>query len=120
LFLPLALGGVWFWMQRSQPNAVLHLQPTIRTEPPGALVVLGDQAKKIPATFEDLEPRKYNLRIMSPGYEPIDAAVDLTGKRSVNPPSFHLVRSKGRLEIQSEPRGAQFSIRSEDGQVSRE
>jgi hypothetical protein len=31
-----------------------------------------------------------------------------------------LVRSKGALEIQSEPPGAQFSIRSEDGQISRE
>jgi serine/threonine protein kinase len=115
-----ALGGVWLWVQRAQPNADLHLQTTIRTEPPGALVVLGDHVQKSPATFEDLEPRKYNLRIMSPGYEPIEAAVDLTGKRSLNLPSFHLARSKGRLEIQSEPPGAQFSIRSEDGQVSRE
>jgi eukaryotic-like serine/threonine-protein kinase len=118
--LAVALGGVWFWMHRAQPSADLHLETTIRTEPPGALVVLGDHAQKSPATFEDLEPRKYNLRIMSPGYEPIEAAVDLTGKRSVNPPSFHLVRSKGGLEIQSEPPGAQLSIRSEDGQVSRE
>ena len=57
---------------------------------------------------------------MSPGYEPIEAAVDLSSRRPVNPPPFHLARSKGRLEIQSEPPGAQFSIRSEDGQVSRE
>jgi formylglycine-generating enzyme required for sulfatase activity len=35
-------------------------------------------------------------------------------------PAFHLVRSKGALEIQSEPPGAQFSIRSEDGQVARD
>ncbi|PYL36800.1 MAG: hypothetical protein DMF34_12520, partial [Verrucomicrobia bacterium] len=67
--LAIALGGVWFWLQRSQPNTELHLQTTIRTEPPGALVVLGDHAQKSPATFEDLEPRKYNLRIMTPGYE---------------------------------------------------
>src|SRR5437588_11581 len=104
--LAIAIAGFWFWSARSQPTTDLHLQTTIRTEPPGALVVLGDHAEKSPATFEDLEPRKYNLRIMSPGYEPIEAAVDLTGKRSVNPPSFHLVRSKGGLEIQSEPPGA--------------
>jgi formylglycine-generating enzyme required for sulfatase activity len=33
---------------------------------------------------------------------------------------FRLVRSKGALEIQSDPPGAQFSIRSADGQISRE
>lgn len=118
--LAIAGTGVWFWLHRPQPNLDLHLQTTIRTEPAGALVVLGDHAEKSPATFEDLEPRKYNLRIMSPGYEPVESAVDLSGKRPVNPPAFHLVRSKGALEIQSEPSGAQFSIRSEDGQISRE
>src|SRR5207244_9209227 len=67
----------------------------------------------------DLEPRKYNLRIMSPGYEPVESAVDLSAKRSFDPAAFRLLRSKGALEIQSEPPGVQFSIRSEDGQVSR-
>jgi len=112
--------GAWFWFYRPQPNLDLHLQTVIRTDPPGALVVLGDHAQKSPATFADLEPRKYNLRIMNPGYEPVDSTVDLSSKRPVNPPAFRLMRSKGALEIQSEPTGAQFSIRSEDGQISRE
>ncbi|PYL54046.1 MAG: hypothetical protein DMF29_07140 [Verrucomicrobia bacterium] len=68
--LAIAVGAVWLWFARTQPNLDLHLQTTIRTEPVGALVVLGDHAEKSPATFEDLEARKYNLRIMSPGYEP--------------------------------------------------
>jgi hypothetical protein len=117
--LVVAVAGVWFWLNHPQPNVGLHLQMTVRTEPPGALVVLGDHAQKSPATFADLEPRKYNLRIMSPGYEPVESAVDLSGKRSFDPPPFRLVRSKGALEIQSEPAGAQFSIRSQDGVVSR-
>ncbi len=119
--LAIAIGVVWFWFARASPDGGfdLQLQTTIRTEPPGALVVLGDHAQKSPSTFEDLEPRKYNLRIMNPGYEPVESAIDLTAKRPVNPPVFHLVRSKGALEIQSEPPGAQFSIRSEDGQISR-
>src|SRR5437773_10557273 len=115
----LVIAGIGFWLNRSQPNSDLHLQTTIRTEPAGALVVLGDHAQKSPATFADLEPRKYNLRIMSPGYEPVESAVDLSAKRSFDPPAFRLLRSKGALEIQSEPPGAQFSIRGEDGQVSR-
>ncbi len=118
--LAIAVAGVWFWQQREQPNLDLHLLTTIRTEPTGALVVLGDHAQKSPATFADLEARKYNLRIMSPGYEPVESAIDLGGKRSFDPPAFRLVRSKGALEIQSDPPGAQFSIRSADGQFSRE
>src|SRR5205085_12555034 len=112
LLVVLALAGIGFWLSRAQLSVDVHLQTTIRTEPAGALVVLGDHAQKSPATFTDLEPRKYNLRVMSPGYEPVDSAVDLSGKRSFDPPVFHLARSKGALEIQSDPPGAQFSIQS--------
>jgi hypothetical protein len=59
----------------------LHLRATVRTDPPGALVRLGDHAEKSPAAFDELEPRKYKLRIMSPGYEPIETIVDLVGKK---------------------------------------
>jgi eukaryotic-like serine/threonine-protein kinase len=118
LLLLLAIAGVGFWLSRSRPSVDLHLQTTIRTEPTGALVVLGDHAQKSPATFADLEPRKYSLRIMSPGYEPVETSVDFKRKHSVDLPSFRLVRSRGGLRIQSEPPGAQFSLRSEDGQIS--
>src|SRR5438046_10343163 len=96
--LAVAAGAVWFWMQHPQPNLDLHLQTTIRTEPPGALVVLGDHAEKSPATFEDLEPRKYSLRIMSPGYDPVEPAVDLTAKRPVETPAFRLFPSNCSLQ----------------------
>jgi serine/threonine protein kinase len=120
LTLALAIAVIGLWPNRSQPTADLHLQTTIRTEPAGALVVLGDHAQKSPATFADLEPRKYNLRVMSPGYDPVETSVDFTRKQSLDLPPFRLVRSKGALQIQSEPSGAQFSLRSEDGQISRE
>jgi len=102
----IATAGFWFWWARSQPTTDLHLQTTIRTEPPGALVVLGDHAEKSPATFEDLEP--------------IETSADFSAKRPLELPPFRLVRSKGALEIKSEPPGAQFLIRSEDGQISRD
>jgi eukaryotic-like serine/threonine-protein kinase len=118
--LVLATAGIGFWLSRAQPSADLHLQTTIRTEPGGALVVLGDHAQKSPATFADLEPRKYNLRIMSPRYEPVETSVDFRRKHALDLPPFRLVRSKGALQIQSEPPGTQFWIKSEDGQISRE
>ena len=118
--LAIAAAGIYFWWQYQRPSGGLHLQTTVRTDPAGALVVLGDHAEKSPATFQDLEPRKYNLRIMAPGYDPIETVVDLGATRAPALQPFHLVRSKGALEIKSEPAGAQFSIRSEDGQVSRQ
>src|SRR5256714_7143796 len=39
--LALAGAGVWFWLQRPQATSGLHLQTIVRTEPSGALVVLG-------------------------------------------------------------------------------
>ena len=120
LLLVLSIAGIGFWLNRSQPSVDLHLQTTIRTDPAGALVVLGDHAQKSPATFADLEPRRYNLRIMAPGYEPVETSVDFGRKHSLDLPPFRLVRSKGALQIQSEPSGAQFWIKSEDGQISRE
>jgi len=54
----LLVAAIGFWLKQSQPDADLHLQTTIRTEPDGALVVLGDHAQKSPATLADLEPRK--------------------------------------------------------------
>ncbi len=57
---------------------------------------------------------------MSPGYDPVEMSVDFRRKRSLDLPAFRLVRSKGALQIQSEPPGAQFQVKSEDGQISRE
>jgi serine/threonine protein kinase len=118
----LAIGAAafWFYSQRGGTSAEMHLKTTIRTDPSGALVILGDHAEKSPATFEDLDQRKYRLRIMSPGYDPIETTVDLGALRTPQPSEFHLVRSKGSLQIESDPTGAQFSLRSEDGQISRE
>ena len=118
--LVLLVAAIGFWLKLSQQGADLHLQTTIRTEPTGALVVLGDHAQKSPATFGDVEPRRYNLRIMSPGYEPVETSVDFRRKQLPDLPPFRLVRSKGALQIRSEPPGAQFSLQSEGGQVLRD
>ena len=115
-----AAAAAALWWRFHQPITVdLHLRTTIRTEPAGALVVLGDHAERSPATFEDLEPRRYRLRVMSPGFDPVETTVDLSGRNSLDLPVLRLNRSKGRLQIVSEPAGAHFTIRSEDGLVAR-
>jgi eukaryotic-like serine/threonine-protein kinase len=108
------------WSRSRAPAPIdLNLQTTIRTEPVGALVLLDDHAKKSPATFNELESRKYKLRVMSPGYDPIETLLDLGSRKSVEPSVFHLARSKGALDVESNPPGAQFTLRSEDGEISR-
>src|SRR5207237_2263615 len=82
--LVIGAAGLWFWSQQAASNSDVHLRTTIRTDPPGALVVLGDHAERSPATFDELEPRIYKLRVMSPGYEPVETTVNLSGKRSVD------------------------------------
>lgn len=114
------LGALLFWLKPAQPTVDLNLQTTVQTDPPGAHVLLGDQVKKSPATFQELEPRKYKLRIMSPGYDPIETRLDFTGNTSFELPVYRLTRSQGAAEIQTEPAGTQFTLRSEDGQISRD
>jgi eukaryotic-like serine/threonine-protein kinase len=118
----LLIAGIVFstwWRSRVPASSDVSLQTTIRTEPQGALVLLDDHAKKSPATFNELEPRKYKLRVMSPGYDPIETLLDLGSRKSVEAPVFRLARSKGALNVESDPAGAQFNLRSEDGQISR-
>src|SRR6266496_4280123 len=118
----LLIAGIAFsiWSRsRSPAISDLNLHVTIRAEPPDALVLLEDHIKKSPATFDELEPRKYKLRVMSPGYDPIETIIDLSNRKSFEPLVFRLARSKGALDVESDPPGAQFSLSSEDGQISR-
>jgi eukaryotic-like serine/threonine-protein kinase len=118
----LLIAGIAFTIWSRSPGPAmpdLNLQVTIRTEPPGALVLLEDHIKKSPTTFDELEPRKYKLRIMTPGYDAIETIIDLGSGKSFEPPVFRLARSKGALDVQSDPPGAQFSLSSDDGQISR-
>jgi hypothetical protein len=119
--LVMAVGLFLFWLNRSpSPRADLHLQATVQTEPPGAMVLLGDHVQSSPATFDDLEPRKYKLRIMNAGYDPIETVLDLSGRKSPGQRLFRLSRSKGALELECDPAGAHFTLRSENGEVVRE
>lgn len=118
----LAAAGVFLlWFSRSAPpTSDVHLQATIQTDPPGAMVLLGDHVQPSPATFNDLEPRKYRLRVMSAGYDPIETTLDLNGKKSSEPHFFRLSRSKGTLDLTSDQSGTHFTLRSEDGEILRD
>jgi formylglycine-generating enzyme required for sulfatase activity len=117
--LAVIAGLFYFWKPPPKPVA-FDGQATIQTEPPGALVFLGDHVQRSPALFQDLEQRKYKLQVKSPGYDPIETTLDFSAGKNGEPIVFNLVRSTGRLEIQSNPAGAKIAIHSEDGKVARE
>jgi formylglycine-generating enzyme required for sulfatase activity len=101
------------------PPAGFNGRITIQTDPPGAMVILDGHAQNSPAIFEDLEQQKYKLRMMSPGYDPIETTLDLSGKNPGELPVFRLVRSKGELQIESSPAGLTVSVHAEDGHLIR-
>ncbi|MEP6956656.1 MAG: bifunctional serine/threonine-protein kinase/formylglycine-generating enzyme family protein, partial [Chthoniobacterales bacterium] len=123
LVVLLLAGLIWFLVQQrprsavATPDAVARV--TITTEPAGAMVLLGDQMKKSPATFTELEPRRYGLRVMLPGYDPIETKLSLAGQESLDFPLVRLERSKGTLAIETEPSGAALRIEDERGELVR-
>jgi len=84
---------------------------TFSTEPSGAMVILGDRMEHSPATFRDLKPGRYSLRVMLPDYDPMELDVAVASAQMLRPPTFKLVRSKGSAQLGSAPPGAEFELR---------
>ena len=112
----------WFVVQKRSSAPAREIVPrlTIRTDPAGAMVLLGDQMKKSPATFTNLEPRKYGLRVMLPGYDPVETRVSLEDAETLELPVIKLQRSKGAIEVQTEPTGMPTRVLNEAGELVRE
>ena len=88
----------------------------VRTDPPGAMVLLGDRLKRSPAEFRDIEPGKYQLRVMLPGFDPVETKIDVPTGGEL--PIFKLRRGVGSLRLTTLPAGAEFELRS-GGEVER-
>ncbi len=103
----LCAGAVLAWSLRPAPPADTLTDLHIETDPPGAMVLLGDRMEKSPAVFDSVEAGAYPLQIMLGGYDPIKTQAD-----THSPPGlFHLVRSMGTLTISVEPPGpAQYEL----------
>lgn len=105
---PLLIGaGFLFWMFHSQPRPDALADMRIETNPPGAMVFLGDRMEKSPALFDSIEPGQYPLHIMLAGYDPITTRVDPNSP----PAPFQLRRSTGALSLSVDPPGpAQYQL----------
>jgi formylglycine-generating enzyme required for sulfatase activity len=83
----------------------------IKTDPPGAMVFLGDRGSNSPAEFRDVDSGNYKLHIMKPGFDPVDMQVEISP--GVALPVVKLSRSKGSLQITTQPGGATFELHSD-------
>jgi len=101
--LPVLLAaGAMLWMMKSAPRGAAGITDLqIETDPPGAMVILGDRMQKSPTVFDSVEAGTYPLHIMLAGYDPVETQVE-TGSP---PPLFHLQRSTGTVSLAIEPEG---------------
>ncbi len=116
LFLLLGMAGWAWWSFRAAPDlSPGPVTAMVTTAPPGAMVMLGDKVRHSPATFPDLEPGTYLMRVMLAGFEPVERKVELRTDQQL--PTIALTRSNGSLLLESDPAGASFVLRQGDALV---
>ena len=86
----------------------------VRTTPAGADIQVGTlPPQKSPLTLKDQKPGRYPVRILLGGYDDWngDAEIKAGGSPELN---VSLVRSRGRLVIETEPAGLHFRMQGPD------
>jgi serine/threonine protein kinase len=113
IFLCAAAGIASMQLFKQQPRNVLHTQGEVKitSQPSGAMVVIGDRVSRTPAVFQNIEEGKYPVRVMLGGFEPVETSVEITRNEPLDLGSISLTRSKGALQLTSEPSGADFELR---------
>jgi formylglycine-generating enzyme required for sulfatase activity len=102
----LGSGGYYVTRQHLARGSV-----QIETDPPGAMVVLGDKMRRSPAEFDELPAGNNSVRVMLAGYEPEEASFEIKPDALAHPKALHLQRSHGAVQISSQPAGAAFELR---------
>ena len=54
------------------------------------MVILGDRMEHSPATFRDLAPGKYPLRIMLPDFDPIETELSIGSRETSESAGFQI------------------------------
>lgn len=83
----------------------------VQTNPSGSAVELpGFGHQTSPAVFNDLPFGRHTLTISKEGFETVSRPVEIMTEEPVTLPIIELAASVGRLEVVSEPRGADFAL----------
>lgn len=100
-----ASGGYQRYLSTARGGA------TIETDPPGAMVVIGDRMIRSPAHFQRLPLGAHTARVMLPGFEPLQQEIEVEADAVATFPKLRLTRSLGAAECVSKPPGAAFELR---------
>jgi hypothetical protein len=82
----------------------------IQTEPAGAIVALGEESRKSPATFNKLKVGSWPIKVERDGYEPVEQKVIVEENTVTEVPLIKLARSTGRAHIETKPAGMKFDL----------
>jgi serine/threonine protein kinase/formylglycine-generating enzyme required for sulfatase activity len=88
----------------------------VQTEPAGAIVALGEESRKSPATFNKLKVGSWPIKIERDGYEPMEQKVTVEENTVTEVPLIKLVRSTGRARIETKPAGMKFDLVDADAE----
>ena len=86
--IALLAAGAWLLTRRSTPPTVALIPVEIRTDPPGALLQLGDRSCQTPNCQLQLLPGTYSVQAKLDGYEP--AQQQLTVDAAASPRSIDI------------------------------
>ncbi len=90
----------------TQPGSI-----RLDSSPPGALAQLGDaNPRPCPASFPDLKPGTYHLRVSQSGYEDVVREVEVRAGEPTDVGVIKLILGFGTLELTSTPSGADFVV----------
>jgi serine/threonine protein kinase/formylglycine-generating enzyme required for sulfatase activity len=88
----------------------------VQTDPAGAIVVLGEESRKSPATFNRLKVGSFPIKVERDGYEPVEKTVTVEENAVTEVPLIKLVRSTGRARIETRPAGIKFDLVDADAE----
>jgi len=135
MLLGIGLGLYWGWRSRSEsvkqepaPAPLLASTPKpaevtnsrgavlVQTEPAGAIVLLGEESRKSPATFNRLKVGSWPIKVERDGYEPVEQKVTVEENSVTEVPLIKLIRSTGRAHIETKPAGMKFDLVDADAE----
>lgn len=105
------LASVQLFKQKTANVLQSRGEVKINSQPAGAMVLIGDRVSRTPAVFQNLEAGKYPVRVMLGGFEPIETSIEIKQNKPLDFGLISLTRSKGSLQLTSDPGGADFELR---------
>ena len=99
-----AVGIFAFWWTNRPASWVINVEPA------GSSITLAGRTVSTPATFSDLKAGTYTAILSAEGYEQQTLPVELKAGQAVSATPVSLVRSSGKLILNSTPSGASYRI----------